>query len=47
VTRRGRRAGLSQYPAISGDGRTVAFASKADDLVRGDTNRRFDIFVRR
>ena len=34
-------------PAISGDGRFVAFASRADNLVPGDTNGRSDIFVAR
>lgn len=32
-------------PSISGDGRVVAFASYANNLVRRDTNRRADIFV--
>lgn len=32
-------------PAISGDGRFVAFQSGAGDLVSGDTNDRLDIFV--
>lgn len=32
-------------PAISGDGRFVAFGSLAANLVPGDTNGRFDIFV--
>lgn len=34
------------YPAISGDGRYVAFKSAATDLVSGDTNGYIDIFVR-
>ena len=38
--------GKSLYPAISGDGRYVAFQSSASNLVAGDTNRRNDIFVR-
>ena len=33
-------------PAISGDGRYVAFASSATNLVRGDRNQVADIFVR-
>jgi Tol biopolymer transport system component len=36
----------STDPAISGDGRYVAFTSLADDLVVGDTNRAQDVFVR-
>jgi Tol biopolymer transport system component len=32
-------------PAISGDGRFVAFSSHATDLVRGDTNRAADVFL--
>lgn len=43
-------AGDSSYvvtdPSISADGRYVAFASPADDLVPGDTNGAQDIFVR-
>jgi Tol biopolymer transport system component len=38
--------GLSTDPAISGDGRYVAFASSADNLVGSDTNRAQDVFVR-
>jgi len=37
---------FSQGAAISGDGRLVAFASRADNLVPGDTNNDFDVFVR-
>ncbi len=33
-------------PAVSRDGRFIAFASRASDLVGGDTNQRVDIFVR-
>ena len=35
----------SYYPSISSDGRYVVFESKADNLVVGDTNGRWDIFV--
>ena len=38
--------GNSVTPSISGDGRYVAFASGASDLVRGDTNKAVDVFVR-
>jgi Tol biopolymer transport system component len=38
--------GVSSTPAISGDGRYVAFASLADDLVSNDNNRALDVFVR-
>ena len=33
-------------PRISGDGRFVAFASNAPDLVGGDTHDFFDVFVK-
>lgn len=36
----------SSGPAISADGRFVAFFSSASDLVRGDTNEARDVFVR-
>lgn len=36
----------SLAPAVSADGRYVAFASEATDLVPGDTNDSLDIFVR-
>jgi Tol biopolymer transport system component len=34
------------FPAISADGRYVAFESHASNLVSGDTNGRWDVFVR-
>ncbi|HET6164505.1 MAG TPA: hypothetical protein VFG37_12610, partial [Planctomycetota bacterium] len=37
--------GASDGPAISADGRFVAFTSAADDLVAGDTNQTYDVFV--
>jgi Tol biopolymer transport system component len=36
---------MSYDPSISGDGRYVAFWSKADNLVPGDTNLTSDVFV--
>jgi Tol biopolymer transport system component len=36
---------VSWQPAISADGRWVAFASQANNLVAGDTNLAFDVFV--
>ena len=36
----------SEYPSISADGRYVAFQSRASNLVQGDTNNSFDVFVR-
>ena len=38
--------GISFEPAISGDGRFVAFTSSATNLVAGDTNEAMDVFVR-
>ncbi|MEK7817442.1 MAG: hypothetical protein AAB281_04225, partial [Actinomycetota bacterium] len=38
--------GHSNYPAISGDGRYVAFQSYASNLVIGDGNSKLDIFVK-
>lgn len=38
--------GLSEDPAISGNGRYVAFVSLASNLVPGDTNKTADVFVR-
>jgi hypothetical protein len=37
--------GDSRMPCISGDGSVVAFVSFASNLVPGDTNRRWDVFV--
>ena len=39
--------GSSEQPAITGNGRVVAFVSRAANLVPGDTNDVRDIFVRR
>jgi Tol biopolymer transport system component len=36
----------SWSPSISADGRYVAFASQSDNLVPGDTNSSYDVFVR-
>ncbi len=38
--------GVSAFPSISADGRFVAFESTASDLVSGDTNGTYDVFVR-
>ncbi len=38
--------GNSSFPAISADGRFVAFSSAASNLIDADTNGRSDIFVR-
>src|SRR5690349_7429247 len=40
------RHGPSGLPAVSGDGRFVAFQSRAANLVPGDTNGATDVFVR-
>ena len=37
--------GPSSWPALSGDGRYVAFVSEATNVVRGDGNGRADIFL--
>ena len=42
----GQANGGSADPAISADGRYVAFISAASNLVPGDTNGTFDVFVR-
>jgi len=39
-------SGWSTHPAISANGRFVAFTSNASDLVLGDTNNVWDVFVR-
>ncbi|MEI5101768.1 hypothetical protein RB200_28750 [Streptomyces sp. PmtG] len=41
----GLRHYLTYDPAVSGDGRYVAYASGAEDLVAGDTNKRDDVFL--
>jgi uncharacterized repeat protein (TIGR01451 family) len=53
VSNRGRQGnadsgliGVAAYPAISADGRFVAFVSQADNLVSGDRNVNADVFVR-
>jgi Tol biopolymer transport system component len=47
VSSRGRQGnGSSLGPALSADGRFVAFRSTASNLVPGDTNRDQDVFVR-
>ena len=38
-------AGWSTMPAISEDGRIVAYVSTAADLVPGDTNNQADVFI--
>lgn len=38
--------GESSRPVVSGDGRYVAFDSTSNNLVAGDTNNTFDVFVR-
>ncbi|WP_172384181.1 PD40 domain-containing protein [Streptomyces sp. MNP-20] len=41
----GLRGPLTYDPAVSGDGRYVAYASGAEDLVAGDANKRDDVFL--
>jgi len=38
--------GASHYPSLSADARYVAFASSASNLVPGDNNGKWDVFVR-
>jgi len=38
--------GASRKPSISADGRFVAFESSSHDIVAGDTNSQWDVFVR-
>ncbi|MEU8548532.1 hypothetical protein AB0C81_16335 [Streptomyces roseoverticillatus] len=45
VRNRTARTGSNHSPAISTNGRYVAFVSARDDLVPGDTNQREDVFV--
>lgn len=46
VSSTGQQAnGTSSKPSLSGDGRFVAFHSAATNLVTGDTNGMFDVFV--
>ena len=42
----GANGDTTSFPAISTDGRHVAFASRASNLVAGDTNLNDDVFVR-
>ncbi len=42
----GQSNGFSFNPSISADGRYVAFYSDANNLVSGDTNGVYDVFVR-
>jgi Tol biopolymer transport system component len=47
VTASGHQSnGNSNQPSISADGRFVAFASSASNLVKGDSNHVFDVFER-
>ncbi|MPZ54568.1 MAG: hypothetical protein GEU79_17895, partial [Acidimicrobiia bacterium] len=46
INSRGDQADMGSFmPAISADGRYIAFSSNATNLVPGDTNNTFDIFV--
>lgn len=36
---------VSTLPSISGDGRFIAFVSDSDNLIKGDTNQRQDVFL--
>jgi hypothetical protein len=46
VSRQPQQSRYSLGPAISADGRFVAFYSESAKLVERDTNRRLDVFVR-
>jgi hypothetical protein len=46
ATNGAQAAGMSYYVAISADGQAVAFGSAANNLVTGDTNSTWDVFVR-
>jgi len=41
----GQADSFSDFTSISGDGRFVAFSSQASNLVEGDNNWVYDIFV--
>lgn len=45
VDRGGQSTGVASAPAVSADGRFVAFVSTGDDLVVGDSNGVADVFV--
>jgi len=45
VSSSGEQGGYSLSPSISSDGRYVAFETTSDNLVDGDNNGKFDIFV--
>ena len=47
ISRRGKEPDAESFsPAISANGRWIAFTSGATTLVRGDTNGEYDVFVR-
>jgi Tol biopolymer transport system component len=47
VSSSGQQGNFNSFlPGISGNGRFIAFSSKADNLVPHDTNNRLDVFVR-
>jgi Tol biopolymer transport system component len=47
ISSRGVQGALdSELPVISGDGRYVAFDTRSGNLVPGDTNNKYDVFVR-
>ncbi|MGK2958445.1 MAG: DUF6531 domain-containing protein [Acidimicrobiales bacterium] len=41
----GESSGMSFLPTISADGQRVGFTSSADNLVEGDTNNTYDVFL--